>query len=175
MDGCLPVWRSDDAARGGRRPRVRPRDGVGGARAAGTRRGGAPPPTGGDTTPVDARAPTPENVAYEGAGRRNSAVEALTKIGARALPRVYDHLVTEDVDVKLALLHLLGDIPSRENSPYLVYYLNHEDKNLVSAAIASIGKLRDPGNLYAAIPPIKGGVDQPEVDLVQMAREKTTT
>jgi HEAT repeat protein len=81
------------------------------------------------------------------AGRRNSSVEALTKCGPQALFAIHEHLVTEDVDVKLALLHLLGDIPSRENALYLVYYLNHEDKNLVSAAIASLGKLRDPANL----------------------------
>lgn len=83
----------------------------------------------------------------DNAGRRNSAVEALTKFGAKALPPIHDHLVTEDVDVKLALLNLLGDIPSRENAPYLVYYLNHENKNLVSAAICSIGKLRDSSNM----------------------------
>ncbi len=34
--------------------------------------------------------------------------------------------------------------------------------------------MKDPGNLYAAIPPIKGGVDEPKVDVVQMARETST-
>lgn len=83
----------------------------------------------------------------DNAGRRNSSVEALMKFGHQALPQIHEHLVTEDADVKLALLHLLGDIPSRENALHLVYYLNHEDKNIVSAAISSIGKLRDPANL----------------------------
>ncbi|MGB8646183.1 MAG: NADH-quinone oxidoreductase subunit NuoI [Anaerolineae bacterium] len=32
--------------------------------------------------------------------------------------------------------------------------------------------MKDPGNLYAAIPPIKGGVDEPHIDIVAMAQAK---
>lgn len=81
------------------------------------------------------------------AGKRNSAVEVLMKVGLEALPHVYDRLVEEDVDVKLALVTLLGEIPSRASAPHLIYYLSHENVNVASAAITSLGRLRDPNNL----------------------------
>ncbi len=87
----------------------------------------------------------------DNAGRRNSAVETLIKIGPEALPRIYEHLIEEHVDVKLALINLLGEIPSRQSAPHLIYYLNHENKNLVSAAISSLGMLKDPANLNVLI------------------------
>jgi HEAT repeat protein len=81
------------------------------------------------------------------AGKRNSAVEALIKEGVAALPHIYDNLVEGDVDVKLALITLLGEVPSRNSAPHLIYYLSHQDKNICSAAITSLGRLRDTGSL----------------------------
>lgn len=83
----------------------------------------------------------------ENAGKRNSAFESLVKLGPVVLPHVYDHLVDEDPDVKLALISLLGEIPNRNSSPHLIYYLSHDNVNIVSAAITSLGRLRDAGNL----------------------------
>jgi HEAT repeat protein len=83
----------------------------------------------------------------ENAGKRNSAVEAIVKVGQNALPFIYDQLVEEDVDVKLALITLLGEITSRSSAPHLIFYLSHENVNVVSAAITSLGRLRDAGNL----------------------------
>lgn len=82
----------------------------------------------------------------ENAGLRNSAFEALIKIGAPALPYLYQTLVEDDPDVKLAIIHLLGEIPSRTSTPHLIYFLSHSNKNFVSAAIESIGMLKDPSN-----------------------------
>jgi HEAT repeat protein len=81
------------------------------------------------------------------AGKRNSALETLSKIGAPALPHVYDHLVDGDLDVKLALITLLGEVPNRSSAPHLIFYLSHEDKNIASGAITSLGRLKDTGNL----------------------------
>lgn len=83
----------------------------------------------------------------ENAGKRNSAYESLVKLGPAVLPHVYDHLVEEDADVKLALISLLGEIPNRNSAPHLIYYLSHDNLNIVSAAIASLGHLRDASNL----------------------------
>ncbi len=83
----------------------------------------------------------------ENAGKRNSAVEALIKQGPASLPHIYDNLVEGDVDVKLALITLLGEIPSKNSAPHLIYYLSHQDKNICSAAITSLGRLRDTGSL----------------------------
>ena len=81
------------------------------------------------------------------AWKRNSAYECLVKAGPAVLPFVYDHLVDEDLDVKLALISLLGEIPSRNSAPHLIYYLSHDNINIVSAAISSLGRLKDAGNL----------------------------
>jgi len=83
----------------------------------------------------------------ENAGRRNSGVETLTKLGPSILPYIYDNLVEEDLDVKLSLIELLGKLPSKASAPHLIYYLGHENKNIVSCAITSLGELKDTGNL----------------------------
>ena len=99
--------------------------------------------------PHEAILPTLFTALYDpaNAGKRNSAVEALIKVGPETLPHVYDRLVEEDVDVKLALVTLLGEIPSRASAPHLIYYLSHENVNVASAAITSLGRLRDASNL----------------------------
>ncbi|MCX7830531.1 MAG: HEAT repeat domain-containing protein, partial [Acidobacteria bacterium] len=81
------------------------------------------------------------------AGLRNSSFEALLKIGEPSLPYLYETIVDEDPDVKLAIIHLLGEIPNRMSTPHLIYFLSHPNKNFVSAAVESIGKLKDPANL----------------------------
>lgn len=83
----------------------------------------------------------------ENAGRRNSGVETLMKLGPSVLPYIYDNLVEEDLDVKLSLIELLGKLPSKTSAPHLIYYLGHENKNIVSGAITSLGELKDTGNL----------------------------
>lgn len=83
----------------------------------------------------------------DNAGRRNTSLETLVKLGQAVLPYAYEALVEEDPDVKLALILLLGEIPGKGSVPHLIYYLSHENKNIVCAAITSLGRLRDPGNL----------------------------
>jgi len=83
----------------------------------------------------------------ENAGLRNSSVEALTKIGSPVLPYLYETVIEEDPDVKLAIINLFGEIPSKASTPHLIYFLSHTNKNFVSAAVGSLGKLKDPANL----------------------------
>ncbi|HNQ77062.1 MAG TPA: HEAT repeat domain-containing protein [Acidobacteriota bacterium] len=83
----------------------------------------------------------------DNAGLRNSAVEALTKIGTPVLPYLYETVIEEDPDVKLAIINLFGEIPSKGSTPHLIYFLSHTNKNFVSAAVGSLGKLKDPANL----------------------------
>jgi HEAT repeat protein len=81
------------------------------------------------------------------AGLRNSAFEALLKIGNNVLPYLYETVIEEDPDVKLAIINLFGEIPSKASTPHLIYFLSHTNKNFVSAAVGSLGKLKDPANL----------------------------
>ncbi len=51
----------------------------------------------------------------ENAGRRNSATEALVRIGELTIPAIVQRLrIAPDVDVRLSLVNLLGDLRSKE-------------------------------------------------------------
>lgn len=76
----------------------------------------------------------------ENAGKRNTSIETLHKIGSRILPFVLEELGrTDNYDVKLALVSLLGDIKSEEGFNFLLSFLQKErDINLLSSAISSL-------------------------------------
>lgn len=80
----------------------------------------------------------------ENAGKRNSATEALVRIGASAIPFVLFALDGEpDLDVRLSLVNILGDLRSDESFETLIASLKREvDVNMVSAIVASLGKYR---------------------------------
>jgi len=81
----------------------------------------------------------------ENAGKRNSATEALVRIGEPAiLPIVTRLRAEEDIDVRLSLVNLIGDLRSREGFEILVELLENEtDINVASSIISSLGKYRD--------------------------------
>lgn len=81
----------------------------------------------------------------ENAGRRNSATEALMRIGEAAIESIVARLRTEEsVDVRLALVNLLGDLRSPDALAVLLESVQAErDVNAASAMVASIGKYRD--------------------------------
>lgn len=80
----------------------------------------------------------------ENAGKRNSATEALVRIGEPAIPYlIYELEREEDLDVRLSLVNLLGDLRNDEAYEVLLAVLPREtDVNIVSAVVASIGKYR---------------------------------
>jgi HEAT repeat protein len=86
----------------------------------------------------------------ENAGRRNSATEALVRIGDATVPMIVQRLRRRpDVDVRLSLVNLLGDLRSDDGFNVLRETLEDEtDVNVASSIISSIGKFRD----AAAIP-----------------------
>ncbi|MGA7617372.1 MAG: HEAT repeat domain-containing protein [Thermoanaerobaculia bacterium] len=85
----------------------------------------------------------------ENAGKRNSATEALIRIGADALPHVLARVEREgDVDVRLSLVNLLGDLRNEAALERLLKLLATEtDVNVLSSVVTSIGKYRDPRSL----------------------------
>ncbi|HVT43708.1 MAG TPA: HEAT repeat domain-containing protein [Thermoanaerobaculia bacterium] len=80
----------------------------------------------------------------ENAGKRNSATEALIRIGDQAIPYLIFALDREtDVDVRLSLVNLMGDLRTDETFETLIALLGREnDINLVSSIISSIGRYR---------------------------------
>jgi HEAT repeat protein len=89
----------------------------------------------------------------ENAGKRNSATEALVRIGPAAIEPIVTRLRGEaDVDVRLSLVNLLGDLRSPEGFRILVQTLGHEhDINLASSIVSSLGKYRDAAALPALL------------------------
>jgi len=83
----------------------------------------------------------------ENAGRRNSATEALVRIGEASIPAVVQRLLRRpDADIRLSLVNLLGDLRTREGFEALCETLGDEsDTNVASSIIASLGKFRDAG------------------------------
>ena len=85
----------------------------------------------------------------ENAGKRNSSTEALMRIGSAAIEPIVSRLRAEqDVDVRLSLVNLLGDLRNRAGFDILIEILAHEkDINVASSVVSSIGKYRDAGAL----------------------------
>ncbi len=80
--------------------------------------------------------------AHDNAGMRNSAVEALCRIGERALPVLSRYLHDADHDVRKFIIDIVGDIGATESLPLLIDALEDQDQNVCAAAIENIGKLR---------------------------------
>lgn len=80
------------------------------------------------------------------AGRRNSATEALIRIGSRGGPKIIATLAEEsDPDVRLSLVNLLGDLRSDEAFDELVRLASEEqDVNIVSGIATAIGRYQRP-------------------------------
>src|SRR3954447_7109312 len=89
----------------------------------------------------------------ENAGKRNSATEALIRIGNPAIESIVRRLrIESDVDVRLSLVNLLGDLRRRDGFTLLLELLDHEtDINVASSIVSSVGKYRDAGSLPALL------------------------
>jgi HEAT repeat protein len=81
----------------------------------------------------------------ENAGKRNSSTEALVRIGEPGIKPIVDRLRHEqDIDVRLSLVNLIGDLRSREGFEILLELLEGEsDINVASSIVSSLGKYRD--------------------------------
>ena len=81
----------------------------------------------------------------ENAGKRNSATEALIRIGEPAIEPIVARLRREpDIDVRLSLVNLVGDLRSPEGFNVLTELLDREsDVNVASSIVSSLGKYRD--------------------------------
>lgn len=110
-------------------------------------------------TVVDGLVGSPSDAVVEGlieslrdgsnAGRRNSATEALMRVGDPAILRLVENLRSEeDPDVRLSLVNLLGDLRNEEAFALLAEILESEvDVNLASATATSLGRYRRPESI----------------------------
>ena len=88
--------------------------------------------------------------AHENAGLRNSAVEALERLGTLAVPTLCRHVGDNDHDVRKFVIDILGSIGDAAAVPLLIPALDDPDPNVSAAAAENLGKIADP----RAVPPL---------------------
>lgn len=84
-----------------------------------------------------------EGVAHEANSvLRTACIEALKRKGPSAIPALKRATQSEDPDVVLFTLQILGAMPEEEAAPVLLGFLSHEDLNIAQAAVESLGDLK---------------------------------
>lgn len=81
--------------------------------------------------------------ASDNAGLRNSACEALERLGESCLPVVSSHISDEDPDVRKFVIDILGNIGNPVSAPLLVAALDDPDSNVSIAAAENLGRIGD--------------------------------
>lgn len=79
----------------------------------------------------------------ENAGARNSAAEAVARIGERAAAPLNRLMGDSDADVRKFVIDVMGTIASPEFVPALLLSLNDPDVNVASAAAEHLGNIGD--------------------------------
>lgn len=82
--------------------------------------------------------------AQDNAGLRNSAVEALERLGVQAVPTLSRHVGDSDHDVRKFVIDILGSIGNVAAVPLLIEALDDPDPNVSAAAAENLGKIGDP-------------------------------
>jgi HEAT repeat protein len=84
-----------------------------------------------------------EGVATEAnSALRTACIDALKQKGPSAIPVLRRGTVSEDPDVVLFTLQILGAMPEEEAAPILLPFLTHPDLNIAQAAVESLGDLK---------------------------------
>ena len=73
---------------------------------------------------------------------RTACIEALKQKGPSAVPALRRGVASEDPDVVLFTLQILGAMPEEEAAPILLPFLSHADLNIAQAAVESLGDLK---------------------------------
>ena len=81
----------------------------------------------------------------ENPGRRNSAVEALTGIGAGVVPKLTEALESDDVDVRKQVVDTLAGIGDQATCEAVIGALRDPDSNVCAAAADALGVIGGSG------------------------------
>ncbi len=77
----------------------------------------------------------------DNAGARNTAIEALIRLGNRALPYLEDAFNTDNRDVRKFVIDVLGSIGGKETLSVLLKGLKDQDQNVKASAVEYLGRL----------------------------------
>lgn len=95
----------------------------------------------------------------DNAGLRNSAVEALVRLGSAAAQALVDHAVDPDHDVRKFVLDIMGVIGDPAFVPVLVRGLDDPDANVSAAAAENLGKM----GVSSAVPHLLRALEKPDL------------
>ncbi len=93
----------------------------------------------------------------DNAGARNSAIEALTRLGSQVIDELIKAFNTENTDVRKFIIDILGSIGGHETLPLLLNALKDEDDNVRASAIEYLGRLKESRVVDALIEVVKSG------------------
>lgn len=77
----------------------------------------------------------------DNAGLRNSAVEMLVKVGAKAVPALIGAASDDDEELRKFAVDILGDIGSEDSVDALITSLKDDDVNVRSSSAEALGKV----------------------------------
>jgi len=93
----------------------------------------------------------------ENAGARNSAIEALIRLGKRATPFLIDAFDTPDRDSRKFIIDVIGEVKDRKALPLLLRALKDDDENVRASAVEHLGQMGEPSVVDALIEILEGG------------------
>lgn len=79
----------------------------------------------------------------DNAGARNSAIEALTRVGKESVPFLINSFEGAHHDVRKFIVDILGEIGDRRATPLLIGALYDTDDNVRASAVEHLGKMGD--------------------------------
>lgn len=79
----------------------------------------------------------------DNAGARNTAIEALTRLGKKATPYLIKAFETNDRDVRKFIIDILGSLDDRRAVPLMLKALGDEDDNVKVTAVEHLGRVKE--------------------------------
>jgi HEAT repeat protein len=92
----------------------------------------------------------------DNAGSRNSAIEALTRIGKEAVPFLINSFKGAHHDMRKFIVDILGEIGDRRAVPILIDALSDTDDNVRASAVEHLGKMGDEDAIAPLLEVLKG-------------------
>lgn len=96
----------------------------------------------------------------ENAGLRNSAAEAVVRLGSFSAPLLNGMILDSDADVRKFVIDIMGAIGEKSFAPALINALHDQDMNVAAAAAEQLGNL---GDSSAAEPLMQAVADREDV------------
>jgi len=87
----------------------------------------------------------------DNAGARNTAIEALTRLGRRATPYLIEAFETKDRDVRKFIIDILGSLDDQRAIPLMLRALSDEDENVKVTAVEHLGRVKESSVVDALI------------------------